>query len=37
VTPDGKIAATIGSLKPADNVMKALETVQNLAGKKPNA
>jgi peroxiredoxin Q/BCP len=37
VTPDGKVAATIGNMKPADNVMKALETVQQLAGKKPNA
>ena len=37
VTPDGKVAATIGSLKPAENVMKALEAVQQLAGKKPNA
>lgn len=31
VTPDGKIAATIGGLAPQDNVAKALETVQNLA------
>jgi peroxiredoxin len=31
VTPDGKIAATIGGLKPAENVAKALETVQQLA------
>jgi thioredoxin-dependent peroxiredoxin len=37
ITPDGKIAATIGNMKPAENVLKALETVQNLAGKKPNA
>jgi thioredoxin-dependent peroxiredoxin len=37
VTPDGKVAATIGNMKPAENVMKALETVQQLAGKKPNA
>jgi peroxiredoxin len=37
VTPDGKVAATIGNMKPADNVMKALEAVQQLAGKKPNA
>ena len=37
VTPDGKIAATIGKLKPDENVLKALETVQQLAGKKPNA
>jgi peroxiredoxin len=34
VTPDGKVAATIGNLAPADNVAKALETVQQLhAGK----
>jgi peroxiredoxin len=31
VTPDGKIAATIGGLKPAENVEKSLETVQKLA------
>jgi len=37
ITKDGKVAATIGNVKPADNVMKALETVQNLAGKKPTA
>ena len=39
VTPDGKIAATIGGpgVKPADNVMKALETVQQISGKKPTA
>lgn len=37
VTPDGKIAATIGNMSPADNVMKALETVQQLAGGKPAA
>jgi thioredoxin-dependent peroxiredoxin len=37
VTPDGKVAATICALKPAENVMKALETVQAIAGKKPNA
>jgi peroxiredoxin len=35
VTPDGKVAATIGGVKPDENVMKALETVQNL--KKPAA
>jgi peroxiredoxin Q/BCP len=35
VTPDGKIAATIGGLAPAENVDKALEAVQQLkAGKK---
>lgn len=31
VTPDGKIAATLGGLKPEENVAKALETVQKLA------
>jgi thioredoxin-dependent peroxiredoxin len=31
VTPDGKIAATIGGLAPADNVDKALAEVQHLA------
>jgi thioredoxin-dependent peroxiredoxin len=30
VTPDGKVAATIGGVSPADNVMKSLETVQHL-------
>jgi len=30
VTPDGKIAATIGGLAPADNVEKALVIVQSL-------
>jgi peroxiredoxin len=34
VTPDGKIAATLGGLAPADNVEKALETVQQLADAK---
>jgi peroxiredoxin Q/BCP len=33
VTPDGKVAATIGNLAPAENVAKALETVQHLKGK----
>ena len=33
VTPDGKIAATVGGLSPADNVAKALEEVQKLSGK----
>ena len=37
VTPDGKVAATIGSMAPADNVMKALEAVQGLKGGKPAA
>lgn len=30
VTPDGKIAATIGGMSPAENVEKALEAVQKL-------
>src|SRR6185437_9975826 len=34
VTPDGKIAATIGGLKPAENVDKALAEVQQLAAAK---
>lgn len=34
VTPDGKIAATISGLAPAENVGKALETVEKLAGVK---
>jgi peroxiredoxin Q/BCP len=33
VTPDGNIVATIGGVAPADNVQKALETVQGLAKK----
>jgi len=33
VKPDGKIAATIGGMKPDENVMKALETVQQLKAK----
>ncbi len=37
ITKDGKVAATIGNMKPAENVLKALETVQNLSGKKPTA
>jgi peroxiredoxin len=37
VTPDGKIAATIGKMKPDENVMKALETVEHLKGAKPAA
>lgn len=31
VTPDGKVAATVGGLAPADNVDKALAAVQQLA------
>ena len=30
VSPDGKIAATIGGMSPQDNVAKALEAVQSL-------
>ena len=30
VTPDGKIAQTIGGIQPAENVMKSLEAVQSL-------
>ena len=30
VTPDGKIAAVVGGLAPAENVTKALEAVQHL-------
>jgi thioredoxin-dependent peroxiredoxin len=33
VTPDGKIAATIGGMKPDENVEHALQTVQQLAKK----
>ena len=34
VTPDGKVAHTIGGLAPKENVMKALEAVQQLSQKK---
>lgn len=34
VTPDGRIAATVGGLTPVANVEKALETVQQLARKR---
>lgn len=37
VTPDGKIAATIGGMAPADNVQKALDEVQHLAVTRGNA
>jgi len=30
VTPDGKVAATIGNVSPTDNVTKALEAVQQI-------
>ena len=33
VTPDGKVAATIGNMSPAENVAKALEAVKQLKGK----
>jgi peroxiredoxin len=34
ITPDGKIAATIGGLSPTENVEKALEFVEKLSAKK---
>lgn len=34
VTPDGKIAATVGGVSPTENVQKALEAVEQLAVKK---
>ncbi len=34
VTPDGKVAATVGGMKPADNVQKSLEVVQQLTAAK---
>lgn len=37
VTPDGKIAATFGGLKPEENVAKALETVEKLAADRSKA
>jgi peroxiredoxin len=37
VTPDGKIAATVGGLSPTANVDQALVEVQRLAGAKPAA
>ncbi len=37
VTPNGKITAAIGGLKPAENVEKALEAVQKLAAAKQSA
>ena len=33
VTPNGKVAATIGNMAPAENVAKALEAVQQLKGR----
>lgn len=35
VTPDGKVAATLGGLAPSVNVDKALEAVQKLATNRP--
>lgn len=35
VTPDGRIAATLGGLTPAENVAQALQAVQKLASKTP--
>jgi len=32
VTPDGKVAATVGGLNPVENVNKSLEVVQKLKG-----
>ena len=32
VTPDGKVAATVGGVNPVDNVNKSLEAVQKLKG-----
>jgi peroxiredoxin len=37
VTPDGKVAATIGNMSPQDNVARALEAVQALQAGKPAA
>ncbi len=37
VTPDNKIVSTIGGIKPAENVEKALEAVQKLAAAKQSA
>ena len=34
VTPDGKIAGTVGGVSPTENVQKALEAVEQLAKKK---
>ena len=33
VSPDGKIAATVGGVSPTSNVEKALEAVQSLKGR----
>ncbi|MEQ1620853.1 MAG: redoxin domain-containing protein [Methylococcales bacterium] len=37
VTPDNKIVSTIGGIKPAENVEKALQAVQKLAAAKQSA
>jgi peroxiredoxin Q/BCP len=37
VTPDGKIAATLGGFKPVQNVEKALEIVQQLSAARQSA
>ena len=37
VTPDGRIAATLGGLSPAENVAQALKTVEKLAAEKAAA
>jgi peroxiredoxin len=36
VSPDGKVAATVGGMSPAANVEKALEAVQSLAAGRAN-
>jgi peroxiredoxin Q/BCP len=35
ITPDGRIAATVGGLSPTENVDKALEAVRQLSAAKP--
>lgn len=37
VTPDGKVATTVGGVSPTENVQKALEAVQQLSAKKQAA
>lgn len=37
VTPDGKVATTVGGVSPTENVQKALEAVQQLSAKKQTA
>jgi peroxiredoxin len=36
VTSDGRIAATVGGVSPAENVEQTLQIVQQLAGKRPS-